>query len=409
MNTKFKIGDKVRILNTSTSTCMADIKYYGCTAGHIGIITKIDSEGGYATNEDPRYYGETFNVRGEGLELVETSKELTSLPEKWCIKAKVRSQENAINTYAKSIGGHHWTDANNHAKSYYLFVNNNTYVLGSDTIKDGYTEITFDQFKKWVLDKQQVSISSNDEYLTQSQLVKGEIYTHYNHDKSSRNLIGIYNKDYNWNYYINQSDFSKYANLSASFYFKTATSEEKQWLEACIKANKFISKEESLKSNMKYQFKNGDKVNIPRSKKGDIWYKNNDSSLDNYYLDYFIIRDVSVKDNIGLIRDDNGIFRLNSFDLDDLTPYENNAKPGINTQSFKVELKSSDFDIKQGEGLLGQITFPTWYDSKMVKELFEYDYPLTGEECFKSNNLEFQQPVIIKSNKKSKFKLIVIN
>jgi len=62
---KFKVGDWVYIKNTDTSVSYS--RYYGCEVGHVAQIEKIDFEFGNATAEDPRYYGNKFNVRGESL------------------------------------------------------------------------------------------------------------------------------------------------------------------------------------------------------------------------------------------------------------------------------------------------------------------------------------------------------
>ncbi len=327
--------------------------------------------------------------------------ELTSLPEKWCIR-----DCKEVSEYA-----HKKWNCDNFVGSNIFYESDKTYNFSS-FIPSDYTEITFDQFKKWVLDKQQMSISPNDECLTQSQLIKGEIYSHYESDRSSRKLIGVYDYGYEWSNYVTFTNFSRGGHLSASVYFKRATSEERKWLEACIKANKFISKEEALKYDTKYV---NDMTSINNS------YKVTGSRM-------YTIADLKANKNLVVrcfegaqVEKISSIFKtgvtggaLNNYK--DICLYTNGGfdrttdlidKNGITIIEYNQVIFD---DIKQGEGLLSQITFPTWYDSKMVKELFEYDYPLTGEECFKSNNLEFQQPVIIKnSSKKSKFKLIVIN
>jgi hypothetical protein len=43
-----------------------------------------------------------------------------------------------------------------------------------------------------------------------------------------------------------------------------------------------------------------------------------------------------------------------------------------------------------------------------AKSLGLQEYPLFASECYRSNDLEFQQPVIIKNNSKRK-QLIIIN
>lgn len=87
MINKFNIGDKVKILGTGSSMSGQHIagKYRrGAKDGDIVTITGITTEGGEATEVDPRYYGDNFNVRGHHLELVESVDcKLKLIPGNW--------------------------------------------------------------------------------------------------------------------------------------------------------------------------------------------------------------------------------------------------------------------------------------------------------------------------------------
>ena len=73
---RFKIGDKIKILSTSSSisgNIFPDNKtHYGAKTGDIRIIEGITDRGGNATKTDPRYYGIDFNGRACDLELVDS-------------------------------------------------------------------------------------------------------------------------------------------------------------------------------------------------------------------------------------------------------------------------------------------------------------------------------------------------
>jgi hypothetical protein len=96
----------------------------------------------YATKEEIAEYdklGKPYDVT-----TLNKSTELTSLPEKWCIKG---SQE------LKNIGFSKWKGSNKYAGDakgqYYYFDGRKIIDYGES--KNGYPEITLEQFKKWVL------------------------------------------------------------------------------------------------------------------------------------------------------------------------------------------------------------------------------------------------------------------
>jgi hypothetical protein len=78
-------------------------------------------------------------------------KEISLLPEQWCVKASSSEEQTKLNTYARSIGGYHWEERNNYAKNFMLHVENGRYALGQQHPHNNYTEITFAEFEECVL------------------------------------------------------------------------------------------------------------------------------------------------------------------------------------------------------------------------------------------------------------------
>lgn len=131
------------------------------------------------------------------------------------------------------------------------------------------------------------------ESLSIDDLIEGEYYAHWS---------PIHDYCYIW---INSSDSNHYLSMGGlrqffskkdrgfNSHWKTrrATKEERQWLDACIAANKFIPKEEALKQNKEWykSLKDGDFIvsltnNLPFRKKDSI-YKVRDTSF-SYILGY---------------------------------------------------------------------------------------------------------------------------
>lgn len=75
MKYTFKVGDKVRLLDTGSSISNKKDFYAknGAVKGSIVTIKGITPHGGEASVSDPRYYGDNFNVRGHELELVKSN------------------------------------------------------------------------------------------------------------------------------------------------------------------------------------------------------------------------------------------------------------------------------------------------------------------------------------------------
>lgn len=239
------------------------------------------------------------------------SKELTELPEKWCIKVE--------GDYSRSLEVYKWRGFEWYDSGY---ICNNSDKEWFNIIPGGYTEITFDQFKKWVLKEEKtmdkievfpgiyvgdvvVSLKLRPDTRRYGDILKvlekshkGTLY--YNSstcsDKSSewrkatkeeeeayskgiRNISEIISKItkleegkyyyVNWMYndtkyifkYINNHE-NKCINLLSNTYYNNgsfnspqnwkeirfATKEEQEWLDRCISTDKFVPKEEIKKS-----------------------------------------------------------------------------------------------------------------------------------------------------------------
>lgn len=115
--------------------------------------------------------------------------------------------------------------------------------------------------------------------LKKEDLIEGKIYKVY----QQKEFKFIVKKDNGNNYIclnprkLENPFFSKGFNFSPTSYdYELATPEESYWLEECIKANKFIPKEEALKS-FKQEFKAGDYIVIKAIKacKKDRCYPDN--------------------------------------------------------------------------------------------------------------------------------------
>lgn len=138
---------------------------------------------------------------------------------------------------------------------------------------------------------------------------------------------------------------------------------------------------EESKTTEKWRPKVGDKVNIPRSKQDNLWYKNNTKELDDYNLDYFLIKSVDGGDyNIGLQRADGKRFYSNSFFLTDLSPYS----PIDNYSNVQ------------------------WQDGGTLSKYIVAIDP-SKQSKKKPLELEYQSPVIVKQSKNKKSKLVIIN
>lgn len=171
--------------------------------------------------------------------------------------------------------------------------------------------------------------------------------------------------------YIYSSPPSNYIEISFEAFEKHVLNKE----------SKSIKTEEPVKEVWIPKFKVGDKVRIPLSKKGNIWYKNNVSELDNYHKDYFIISGIRSNTNIGLSRADGKNFRENSFCEDDLILYVESTNeagvPKIGDWVYAEKQKRGDYREPQHIPL-----FKIDFISEQTDATF-----LTPKESFKTNKL----------------------
>lgn len=83
-------------------------------------------------------------------------KEEFILPEKWCVIGNNQKEYDLISKYVRKNGGEHYTDEANFPLEHIPYFKNSEYVTSNfktSPINKGYTEITFEQFKKYVLNK----------------------------------------------------------------------------------------------------------------------------------------------------------------------------------------------------------------------------------------------------------------
>lgn len=76
------------------------------------------------------------------------------LPEKWCVRGNNQKEYDLISKYVRKNGGSHYTKKENFPLAHIPYFTGNTYETSNfkeSPISRGYTEITFEQFKKYVL------------------------------------------------------------------------------------------------------------------------------------------------------------------------------------------------------------------------------------------------------------------
>jgi hypothetical protein len=145
----------------------------------------------------------------EYLDKIPVSKELTSLPEKWCIKDCQKVSDWAFKEYKLAHSrpsSHYFHSLPNHGSSF------------ESNPRIDYTEITFDQFKKWVL-KESVEVSLVGRYL--KALVRNPQSTPFN----KGDYVGILRKlndsqykiEGDWTYTTNNSTASKWELMPEGF------------------------------------------------------------------------------------------------------------------------------------------------------------------------------------------------
>lgn len=90
---KFKVGDKLKIIGTGSTVSNVERYYgkYGAKKGDIVIVEGVTTEGGGACLADPRYYGTNFNGREKDFVLYEEYE----VPKKMTIKTIIKNIENS--------------------------------------------------------------------------------------------------------------------------------------------------------------------------------------------------------------------------------------------------------------------------------------------------------------------------
>lgn len=164
------------------------------------------------------------------------------LPDKWCIK---RTEENTeiLHNYLHDNRHNYpeytssWKVAGSHG--YYFYSKPiKSGAHSSKSLQEGFTEITLDQFKQYVL--------KEFKPLTIDDLVEGESYS--GNIKMGGAIIFIPNK---FELFSNSgsipNNFQKGNCPGMVDNIRQCTSEEKQWLNVCIAENKFIEKDYALR------------------------------------------------------------------------------------------------------------------------------------------------------------------
>lgn len=173
------------------------------------------------------------------------------LPEKWCV-ALTKENAKVLGRWRKAGYCGVLKEENPHG---YIYSNIGEWV---QTRRTDYTEITFEQFKEHVLKEKGVEMKKpNRLYL--EDLVEGDIY----YMKTEHDYIFSYKNNscvsYCCSHLINNlnSFIKKGGSITGEgdhiVELRKATEEEQKWLKACIKAGKFISKKEALKSIPKFE------------------------------------------------------------------------------------------------------------------------------------------------------------
>lgn len=78
------------------------------------------------------------------------------LPERWCVIGSNQKEYDLISKYVRENGGRHYTDEENFPLEHIPCFINSRYVTSNfktSPVNKDYTEITFEQFKKYVLNK----------------------------------------------------------------------------------------------------------------------------------------------------------------------------------------------------------------------------------------------------------------
>ena len=295
---EFKKDDYIIQLTTTNSIYLSNIFIYVQLRNHRSLYAKKDNTGSttqsswvkydnpktwrYATPEEIVEYdrlSKPYNVEDfKKSEVVEDF----ALPEKWVIK-RCNKSEPILNEWLHKNKSRYpdynklWV-INNNYNGYFHNYPTRSGAHSTESITQGFTEITFNQFKQYVLkevDEQPIEsikpTSGESEVLTIDDLVEGEIY-YYNANQNY--FIGKFSyledDEIVDKYWINEEkeEYNQSDDACLPITIRKATTTEIKYLKVCYEQDKFIPKSDLDKydditfklKESKFEFNN--------------WYKN---------------------------------------------------------------------------------------------------------------------------------------
>ena len=168
------------------------------------------------------------------------------LPEKWSISRDLLKEQNKIVTkWINDKWGSSFISKKFKGSYYKIDLKENTYGYGD--YRDGFTEITFDQFKKYVI-KESVE-EKPKEYLTKDDLVEGEYYKQVGSYAFVFISNGSGTDQWRTGCYGNEKlFFSGGSTIGEPATYKKATQEQREHLDQCIAAGKYVDYKEEIES-----------------------------------------------------------------------------------------------------------------------------------------------------------------
>lgn len=257
---------------------------------------------------------------------------------------------------------------------------------GSVYCKGVWAEIIFTPVS--LTSKQILELNDKSEFLSKKDLINGKYY-----NVSDGDTIWIIKYEDKNSFLCNFISYCNGFNYSGSRYkYKKASFSERQWLKACIKANKFIPKEEALKSNDKLGL-NSDTFKVP------LTMSNFDVSSTIKHSDGLYRTSDKIQDFANLLSHFNQKTALSY--LTDIPKYLVDEQKQYNWDIMGKDVKFTDKNLGLKEYTVWSNKMSTERDHLWSMGIDPYDN--------KSNVLEFQQPVIIKNNNSKSKQLIIIN
>lgn len=144
MEKKFKHGDRIKIIqewNDNTSSMYDET---------LGNFDEYISEGTPFHNSGYRYKVVTFDGQPLIVYKIGKIKEEFVLPSKWAVKRTPGEVDEIVTEWANIKSGFHCTGNYGYP---YVHSESPSGVLSNNKVREGFTEITFEQFKQYVLDK----------------------------------------------------------------------------------------------------------------------------------------------------------------------------------------------------------------------------------------------------------------